>query len=304
MLISVIITTYNRAPILDECLEALEKQNFRKEDFEVIVVDDGSTDDTRKIVENYQNSFALKYCYQENQGQGMARNAALQHAVGEIIVFIQDDIIVTPDFLYEHLRIHRERQGENEAVLGQTEWHPEKPINDYMRWSTNSSNIAGRFGGHQFAYEKLKGKTEADYNFFYTSNLSLKKSVLLKHSFDPEFSGYGWEDIELGYRLYKYENLKLYYNPLALAYHDHYQEEASLGPRMRSIGKYAWIFHRKHPELKKVPSGFKYWILWTISRKLFIVLSKRYSQNIYYYLLSKKYFLEGVQAGRKEGIKL
>lgn len=300
MLLSVIIPTYNRAGILENCLESLQHQTLPREDFEIIVSDDGSTDCTQKVVERYRkrNPYIL-YLRQKNQGQGIARNNALQHAKGNIIVLIGDDIVVTPEFLQEHLRVHLQKNAEHEAVLGLTAWYPHKPVNDFMRWMTNGSSIFGRFGGHQFAYEKLQGKTEADYNFFYTSNISLKRSLFEKYSFDPTFSGYGWEDIELGYRLHKYERLRLYYNPKALAYHDHFQDEKSLAPRMRSIGSSAWIFERKHPELRRIPRGIKYVLLWSISRSPIIMLSKIFSKTFYYYVLSKKYFLEGLKEGRK-----
>jgi glycosyltransferase involved in cell wall biosynthesis len=301
MLLSVIIPTYNRSEILKECLEALRHQTLPREDFEVLIVDDGSTDHTKKIVQSFSGRFPhLKYFYQQNQGQGIARNNALKHAKGEIVVFIGDDIIATPDFLQEHLRTHLRSPYENEAVLGFTGWHPKLEVNPFMAWMTSGAALFGRFGGHQFAYDKLQGKTEADFNFFYTSNISLKRSLLEKYPFDPSFSGYGWEDIELGYRLYKNENLRLHYNPKALAYHDHFMTEDSLGKRMSAIGRSAWIFHRKHPELKKVPSPPKYFVFWMLGNPLLLHFFALINRNFYYYALSKKYFLEGLKEGKKE----
>lgn len=298
MLLSVIIPTYNRSKILKECLKALFHQTLPKRDYEVIVVDDGSNDETKKVVKKFQSKYSnLFYIYKKNQGQGIARNIALGKAKGEIVVFIGDDIIVIKDFLSEHLKYHLRFTLENEAVLGFITWHPKLKINDFMRWITNGSTILGRFGGHQFAYEKLAGKSEADFNFFYTSNISLKRSLLDKYSFDPAFSGYGWEDIELGYRLYLNEDLRLYYNPNAVGYHNHSMSEADLSRRMRDIGKSAWIFHQRYPELKKVPPWWKKLAFLLLKNPLFLAVFKALNPNLYYYALSKKYFLEGLKQG-------
>ena len=198
MILSVVIPTFHRAEILKECLEALFVQDLPKQDFEIIVVDDGSNDQTPEILKKYESKHRnFKFFRQKNQGQGIARNLGITHAQGNIIVLIGDDIIVKPNFLSEHLRFHLRYAGENEAVLGLTLWHPKLHVTPFMNWLTNGSTVFGKFGGHQFAYEKLEGKEEADYNFFYTSNISLKRSILDKYPFDPSFSGYGWEDIEL-----------------------------------------------------------------------------------------------------------
>lgn len=303
MLISVIIPTFNRKRVLGECLGALLKQTLPRDKYEIIVVDDGGRDGTKDMVMSLIKKGAnIKYLSQENQGQGVARNAGVAAAKGEIIVLIGDDIIACGDFLEEHLRFHLRYTGENDAVLGFTGWHPKLTLTPYMEWVTNGSSILGMFGGHQFAYEKLKGKKLADYNFFYTSNISLKRKLLEKYPFDPSFSGYGWEDIELGYRLHKRVGLKIYYNPAAIGYHDHAMTEEGMGARMRSIGASAHIIHRKYPELQKVPSVWKKMIFTVLACPVSILLLRwlrNFTQgrisSLYYYALSKKYFLEGLK---------
>ncbi len=308
MFFSVVIPTYNRADILKKTLAALYHQSVQEIDYEVIVVNDGSTDNTGKIVKEFQkNHKNLVYLKQKNQGQGIARNAALKIARGLIVVLIGDDIIPTQDFLYEHQKFHYLYPEENSAVLGFTAWHPELKTNTFMQWMVNGSSVMGRFGGHQFAYEKLHGKKLADYNFFYTSNISIKKSLLDKYPFDPIFSGYGWEDIELGYRLEKEANMKLYYNSWAVAYHHHYMDEKSLPLRMEAVGKSAWLIHKKYPKLAKVPGFFKSAVLRLIASfpviavlRLMKKLSGDKYHNLYFYCLSKKYFLRGLKKGGKK----
>lgn len=307
MQISVVIPTHNRSKILKECLQALFRQDLPQSDYEIIVVDDGSRDNTAATVKNLKKSHEnLHYFHQENLGQGVARNTGVAHAKGQLVLFIGDDIIVTPEFLSEHLRFHLRHPGENEAVLGFTTWYPKLTTTPYMQWVANGSSILGKFGGHQFAYEKLKGRDLADYNFFYTSNISLKRSLVEKFPFDPSFSGYGWEDIELGYRLHRRVGLKLFYNSRAVAYHHHAMTEESMAARMRNIGSSAWIIHRKYPQLKKVPPLWKKLAFALLSNPVslaFLRFLRNFSQGrwcgLYFYALSKKYFLEGLKESHK-----
>lgn len=311
MLLSVIIPTYNRCKILKDCLEVILNQDMPKVDYEVIVVDDGSTDDTEQLVREVMKTESnVSFLKQQHGGQGVARNLALKHAKGDIVVLIGDDIIVKKNFLTEHLRFHLRHPGENEVVLGYTDWHPKLTLTPFMKWLTDGSSVLGKFGGHQFAYEKLEGKEVADFNFFYTSNISLKRNLLLGNAFDPEFSGYGWEDIELGYRLQKEAGMILYYNKNAVGYHDHAMTEESLKRRMFQVGASAWIINKKYPELKKIPGVAKKVAFMVISSpviiyalKLLRALSQGKFVSLYFYALSKKYFLEGVKEGKNYLLK-
>jgi len=85
--VSVIITTYNRASFLEEAIQSVLAQDFR--DFELIVVDDGSTDGTRQILERYADS--LTPLYQENCGVSAARNSGIQHSHGAYVAFLDSD---------------------------------------------------------------------------------------------------------------------------------------------------------------------------------------------------------------------
>ena len=78
---SLIIPVYNRPAELDELLSCIQKLEFK--DFEVIVIEDGSTDDAASIIEKYAKSFSLAYYVKENGGQGFARNYAFERATGE-----------------------------------------------------------------------------------------------------------------------------------------------------------------------------------------------------------------------------
>ena len=94
--------------------------------------------------------------------------------------------------------------------------------------------------------------------------------------------------------------MKIYYNPEAVSYHDHMLSEDSLQNRMRSIGESAWIFDRKYPELKKVPAFWKRTIFGLISNSYMLSIFKWISRPLYFYAVSKRYFLEGLKIGEKK----
>lgn len=310
MRFSVLIPTYNRSDKLDRCLAALAHQIFPHDQYEVIVVDDGSTDlHLPAVLEKWRHRLRFHPFYQKNQGQGIARNLGIHHAKGEIIVFLGDDIMVTPTFLHSHDVAHKTSAHTKNpvGVLGKIFWDPTLPHTPFMDWVTNGSSIFGRFGGHQFAYEKLDRGESPNFNFFYTSNLSLPRSLLQKASFDPDFHHYGWEDIELGYRLEKKHHLRLLYAPSAVAYHDHLLTEKTLEPRMEAIGRSVVFFHQKHPELNKIPTGMKYWIFRILASSFTVFFFKvlrffapQCGRDFYYYALSKRAFLKGLHAAQKE----
>ncbi len=291
--ISVIIPTYNRRPRLETCLEHLSKQSLNREAFEVIIVNDGSTDDTKAFLDSLKKELQITSIHQKNTGQGVARNNGLKHAKGEIVLFIGDDIYAEEEFLLEHSKFHQEHPENQYACLGFTDWHREEKISEFMEWLVH--------GGPQFAYHRLTAMQEANFWYFYTSNISLKKDLLGVNPFNPIFKGYGWEDIELAYRLYKENNLKIIYNPSARAAHDDPMDLKNLRKRMNSVGRGAVTFQKLHPELNVVPTGVKKIIFSLIGSVPSLLILKLFSflhpkcKRMYWYSLSKRYFLEGLK---------
>lgn len=240
--VSVIVTTFNRRPVLLRTLDALTEQTWQ--DFEVVVVDDGSNDDTwaelQKWRDAHPGALGLKILTQQNTGQGIARNNGLQHADGELVLFIGDDIIPDPDFVEQHVRRHREL-GAPCAVVGYTEWERSgmqvTPLLDYVNEA-----------GHQFGYRYMKDGDDVPYTCFYTSNVSLPREVLGPSPFDPEFRTYGWEDVEVGYRLNK-RGLRIVYNRQARARHLHPMDLKDFYRRQVKVGGAIGKIYAMHPEL-------------------------------------------------------
>jgi len=243
MNISVIVPTYNRPDNLKECLDNLKRQNLDRKFFEIIVVDDGSSMELEPLVNLSLRDSGIKYFFikQVNSGPAEARNKGILAATGEVILFIGDDIMASNNYLYEHYNFHLKNNGSDMAMLGFTTWSKDIKISDFMIWLEAS--------GFQFGYNDLKPGQAAGYNYFYTSNISLKRRFMLDNGLsNSSFRYAAFEDSELGYRLIR-AGLKLIYNPQALAYHKHEVNFKGSMERMKIVGESAKIFSGLHPEL-------------------------------------------------------
>jgi GT2 family glycosyltransferase len=238
--LSVVIPTFNRADLLPGVLEALGRQR-EGGDFEVVVVDDGSRDDTPAILASFQGSFPFRFFRQDNAGPAAARNRGVQAAQGEWIVFLGDDTVPEPDFLAEHRAAHARHPGRRIAVLGYTTWPRERKVTPFL-------DQINEFG-LQFGYELIEDPEKVPFNFFYTSNISLPRRLLLEAGlFDTTFPHAAWEDIELSYRLFA-RGMIIVYCAAAVVRHYHDITFDSFRRRQRRAGEAAAIFYRKHPEL-------------------------------------------------------
>ena len=239
--IGILIPTFNRMNELREALARLERQTCR--DFEVVVVDDGSADDTRHMVESYSAGapFPLLYLHQENSGQATARNLGIRHMTAPICLMIGDDIFAAPDLARLHLDLHRAHPEPNAVAVGLTRWSEDGQIvTPFMRWLEED--------GVQFAYAELLGGTAPSWKHFYTSNLSAKTAYLLANPFEQSFRNYGIEDIELGYRLAKERDLRMYFLPHAVAWHLHSTTFAQSCKRATQVGRATFEFGQLWPE--------------------------------------------------------
>jgi len=228
---SIIIPSYNRKIILKESLIPLFNQNYPKDKYEIVLVDDGSTDGTEEMVKSLPSPCRLKYLKnRERMGAPKTRNRGIKKAEGEFIIFTDSDVIVLSDFIEQHLNYHK--KYENAIVSGEL-------------IQISSLDEVGK---------KRKGILDISFSPFDTANVSVRKDFLLEVGlFDESFSAYGWQDIELGYRLIK-RGLKRKKNRSALGYH-YKGEKDSLDlnylcekERMRGIS--GALYYKKHPEFK------------------------------------------------------
>jgi glycosyltransferase involved in cell wall biosynthesis len=242
---SVVIPTHNRAGLLQRVLDALGAQRGAPE-FEIVVVDDGSEDETRAVLERRRERMAdtdppLTFRSQPNGGPGRARNHGVALAAGRFVVFIGDDTVPEPEFLAEHFRIHHE-SGDDPlvAALGYTGWPRGERVTAFMDYINDF--------GLQFGYGRIEDGAIVSFKFFYTSNISIDRHLLAAHPFDTRFPAAAWEDIELAYRLDAL-GLKIRYNARAVTRHHHPMTVDSFAKRQYMVGRSGAIFFGKHPEL-------------------------------------------------------
>jgi len=238
--ISVVIPTHNRKEMLPRALEGLAAQTYPEDRYEVVVVDDGSTDGTAELLRQFSlPHLRLRHIASEARGPAAARNLGLQQAGGEVILFTGDDCIADADLLLHHGRRHSREDGI--AVLGYVDWHPECRLDSLMH-----------FLGHyvQTAYPRMGDPERVGAGHFYTSNVSARKEHLLQAGgFDEDFRWAAYEDVELGLRLAGI-GVRLVLERAAITYHHHQHTWQSIAGRQRAVGRAAVVFARKHPELR------------------------------------------------------
>lgn len=241
--ISVVIPTRDRRAILEKCLAALRAQTFPPDRFEVVVVDDGSADGTPEMLAGAARGMAnLRHFTQAAGGPAKARNLGIRNARGPLILFTGDDCVAAPSLLTEHARVHgRER---NVAVLGHIDWHPDLEVTPFMEYVGKT---------HQFTFPAIElEKRNVPFNFFYTSNISLRKELLPgAGAFDEEFTDAVCEDAELGYRLWR-SGVRIVYHRQALTYHYHAVTLGEFIQRQLRMGKAAVTLAMKHPEISSI----------------------------------------------------
>ncbi len=241
--LSVVIPTHNRRETLARCLRAVQEQEIGQGSFEVVVVDDGSTDDTADFLADAaaREPHRLRFLRQVNSGSAVARNAGVTFARAPIVLLLDDDILGRPDLLREHLDWHREHPDPRMALLGHVAWSDEVEVSPFMRFIDSS--------GMQFGYGQIRDGDRVDFRYAYACNLSLKREVLLRQPFDTRFPWAAYEDIELGYRLER-EGLELYYNQRAGASHYRTVTLEQFLRRTERAGASLRLLHRIHPELR------------------------------------------------------
>lgn len=307
MQLSVIIPTFNRAASLKKTLSALAVQSFDGGSYEVLVVDDGSDDDTAELVREIQQGYPapLSYFYQQNRKQGAARNLGAANARGDTLVFLGDDIVPLPSFLSTHVNSRR-RYEESAAeasklvLIGYTTWPPEYERTRFLEYIGEE--------GWQFGFSLIEDPANLEFNYFYSSNVSIKREFFLNSGgFDEQFKEYGWEDIELSLRL-KRQGMELVYCPEAVAYHYHEICISSFSERQRKVGHSAWRFYDRHPEMgeflgiERIPEysrrdRLKFGILGWLCR--WLEHSKHFTLSRYYPDLMTYYYVKGLIEARE-----
>jgi GT2 family glycosyltransferase len=240
--ISVVIPTYNRRSSLLHCLRGLDEQTLDRARYEIIVIDDASTDETpaalrAKLVRSYRQS--------RNAGPAAARNVGIRAAAGTYVLFLDDDVVAGPALLQQHLEAHRRAADNSIAVLGGASngvLEDATPLERYLSvgWSAYYARLSAT------------DPENVPYTFFYTFNASLKRNFLLRHGlFDEDFPYAYGEDTELAYRLQR-QGLRIVFRPEIVVDHKHRWSYRRARRHRRQAGEVGLVLALKHPEFAEL----------------------------------------------------
>jgi glycosyltransferase involved in cell wall biosynthesis len=272
MFASVIIPTHNRVEVLRQTLTSLSRQFFPADQFEVIVIDDGSTDGTDEIA-SQEFPFPLHLLQQSNTGATRARNLGADKSRGEVLIFIDDDIEIAPKTL--NLLIEAVRKNERAIVMGSLAPFISQNSSVYARivkdlHNTSLSEQRARVG---LASHDQASLYPVHFSECMTGLLAVRREDFFSLGMfqDPTGSWPNWDDVAFGYTAYK-EGFQLLRNPQAMGIHHDYSlsdlrascrrtERASrsavlLFQKYPSLFEYLDMFHDKTPiSLKNDSAG-------------------------------------------------
>ena len=260
-LASVVVPTFNRLADLREVVAALERMTVPDGWLlELIVVDDGSRDGTWEWLQGRRQLIEVKTVRQKNSGPARARNRGVDLSAGEVVLFLGDDTVPQSGWLVHHLEQHR-LSFPPVAVLGYTSF-PHSWRSPFLSWINEY--------GAQFGYLLIDDPSCVPYNFFYTSNISIRRELFQDlGGFREDFPAAAWEDIELAYRGHQV-GLRVVYQPRARTVHRHRIRPRTFRHRQRTAGRSGAVFAQLHPELanflgveraQRRPPAFGSWII-------------------------------------------
>lgn len=234
---SIVVPTYNRLDTLAHVLPTLLAQTIAPERYEVLICDSHSTDGTAEYLAELSALHPnVRHLPNSYSGRAAARNAGVLAARGTLVLFNDSDILASPDLLEAHLRRHDENT--RIAVVGLEV--QVRDLDDYAR-KRDQPELRGHL--------HPKTRRTLSWLYFLTGNASVRrKDLIAVGSFDESFTGYGHEDLELGYRLVQ-SGVKIIYEPRAINYHCQDVGHDDQKEKMRLAGRSTVRFYRKHPAL-------------------------------------------------------
>jgi GT2 family glycosyltransferase len=237
--LTVSMCTYERREVLAESLAAFARQLLTPGRFELVVVNDGSSDGTAEMLDALDCPVPIRILHTENRGLAAARNTGLGCARGELVMFVNDDTIPARDCVARHIAAHRSHPGERLCVLGTFEQPPDALTNALTRYLEQSSEV--------FGYGQMESGSRYGAFKFMTCNVSVAlAAVRATGAFDESFRHYGCEDTDLGFRL-EAAGFSVLFDRTARATHRHVLDVDDLEKRQRTVAAAYVRLFRKHP---------------------------------------------------------
>ncbi|HEX7425328.1 MAG TPA: polysaccharide deacetylase family protein [Terriglobales bacterium] len=205
--VSVVIATFNRRDLLARTLPCVFAQDFPRDEYEVVLVVDGSTDGTTEMLRTLHPKCPLTIIEQPNRGQAAAQNAGLRAAEGEVVLFLDDDVLCDPGLVSEHAKAHAGL--EPMVAFGPVEVAPESPRSAATDWVTH---LYRQYLDHLQAGGNVSWPADARIE----ANRSAPRSLLVEAGgFDEKLPG-ALFNVDLGIRLWE-RGARFHYLPAARA---------------------------------------------------------------------------------------
>jgi glycosyltransferase involved in cell wall biosynthesis len=240
MQLSVVVPTYNRIDTLRVVLPALLDQTLAPTEYEIIIADSRSEDGTAQFVAGLASASGgahLRYVPGPYTGRAAARNAGIAAASAPVVLFTDADIIPSRDLFERHAAGHAGAAGKRIGIVG-----CELQVRSLVDYRVQRDHPETRRPLHPPSRRRIS------WLYFLTGNASVRRDDLRAVGcFDEAFTGYGHEDLELGYRLEK-SGVAIEYDALAINYHWHPVGYAEQVGRMELAGVSTVRFYRKHPD--------------------------------------------------------
>jgi len=225
---SVIIPAFNAAQTLDRCLAALNAQTMPRGEYEIIVVDDGSTDDTATVASRY----SVRYLKQRHRGPSAARNLGIANARGEIVLFTDSDTEPTPNWIEMMLVPFADQ-----SVAGAKGTYRTRQ----REWMARFVQIE-----YEEKYARMSRARTVDVIDTYSAAYR-REAALFDGGFDESYPSASVEDAEFSFRLAKH-GYRLVFNPDAIVFHQHATSLPAYCRRKFNIGYWRVRVHERHPD--------------------------------------------------------
>ena len=248
-MVSVIICTYNRCESLKDTLNSLLMLNTDASfDYEILIVDNNSNDQSRFVTESFISRFRgkLRYLFERQQGKSYAINLGIKEAKGEILAFTDDDVLVDVDYLRKIVDAFAQCSDDIGFIGGKIfpKWNKEKP--EWISGSLLDALALLDYGDQPFTLDSSVDRIKLKRNIFFGANFAFRKEIFIKYG-GFNIKKIVAEDTEICLRLYA-NGIKGMYVPTVVVHHQ--------VPTARTCPKYfyRWYFQQgKYQEIVENP---------------------------------------------------